>query len=304
MYSRSKRPQRIHLACRFSVIFFLILGLSIFMACSKDDQTEVQKTQKIVMPIKKSIEVNTSTPLQKEESKDVKNEQQSPLAISHKDQSESEAETASTPPETQTPDLEKQAETYQSTESLAQVSVSPTEKKQIEIPQETHEKDGFYTVEKGDSLSKISEKNIVYGNPLKWTSLFRLNMDTFKEMELSREFHIKELPEGLSLKFVTSSAASEFLSGFGKRIYSVNVLSAETSKRINLYATKLLTEGFNAYICTGTVGDKEWMRLRVGFFKSRSEAAEVGKQISLLLNGTKMWVVEISKSEAIDYCGY
>ncbi len=302
MYSGSKHSSKIHLACSFSAIFFLFLAVSFFIACSKDDQTEVQKTKKIVMPINKSVSPNTSTSLQKEETKEKEDEQQSPVTISQENKTESEVETTETTPETITLNLEN--ETPHSTTNVVQVSDVPSEEKQIEMPQDDTEQDGLYTVEKGDSLSKISERNDIYGNPLKWTSLFRLNMSKFKEMELTRYFHIQELPEGLILRFVTSSEAAEVLAEFDNRIYSVNVLSTETSKQITLHATTLLTNGFNAYICTGTANDKEWMRLRVGFFKNHSEAVEVGKQISSVLNGTNVWVVEIGKTETNDYCGY
>jgi len=258
----------------------------------------------IVMPIKRTISSKPSTPPQNEEIPEKKGEQQSPTFISKIDRTESETETMQIPPEAFTPSQEEQTETQQGTVNNAQAPDKQIEKEQIEIPQDTSEKENLYTVLKGDSLSKISEKNEVYGNPLLWTSLFRLNLDVFKEMELTRDFHIKELPEGLVLKFATPSEAAEVLRGFGKRIYSVNVISAETSKRITPVAAKLLAKEFNAYICTGIVDNKEWMRLRVGFFKSRSEATEVAKQIASLLDGTKVWVVKISKSEAHDYCGY
>jgi len=304
MHFRTKRTPRIHLACSFSVIFFLTLSSSFFMACSKDDQTERQEPKMIVMPIKRPISPKSSAPLQNDETPGKKSEQKSPTFTSQMDRTESETGTIQITPEAFTPSQEEQAETQQETTTNAQAPDKQTEKEQIEIPQEASEKENLYTVLKGDSLSKISEKNEVYGNPLLWTSLFRLNLDVFKEMEPTKDFHHKELPEGLVLRFVTPSEAAEVLGGFGKRIYSVNVLSAETSKRITPVATKLLTNGFSAYICTGTVDDKEWMRLRVGFFKSRSEAKEVAQQIASLLDGTKVWVVKISKSEASDYCGY
>ena len=103
---------------------------------------------------------------------------------------------------------------------------------------------------------------------------------------------------------MTASEAADNRAKFGNTIYAVNVLSAETSAEIVPRTITLLKNGHNAYICTATVKGKEWMRLRAGFFKSRSEAVQAGKQISSALEGADMWVVKISNIEIRDYCGY
>ena len=129
-------------------------------------------------------------------------------------------------------------------------------------------------------------------------------MDKFEGAKPVRNVQDQELPEGLDLKFVTASEAADNRAKFGDTIYAVNVLSAETSAEIVPRAITLLKNGYNAYICAATVKGKEWMRLRAGFFKSRSEAVQAGKQISSVLKGADMWVVKISDIEIRDYCGY
>jgi len=180
---------------------------------------------------------------------------------------------------------------------------SRSEDKKPDRPSGAIGEQGLYKVRKGDSLANVAERADVYDNPLKWTSLFRLNLEKFEGMKITRDFQNRELPQGLHLKFVTASEAKANIKKLGKRIYAVNVLSAETSKKITPCAITLIKNGYNAYICTAVIHDKEWMRLRAGFFKSRKEAAEAGKQIATLLDETKVWVVKISQAEINSYCG-
>jgi hypothetical protein len=69
--------------------------------------------------------------------------------------------------------------------------------------------EGFYRVHKGDSLFKIAGLKDIYGDPIKWPSLFRLNMDRLDNIQADDDLEHKELPEGLSLRFVTPHEASE-----------------------------------------------------------------------------------------------
>lgn len=162
---------------------------------------------------------------------------------------------------------------------------------------------GLYRVRKGDSLASIAERADVYNNPLKWTSLFRLNLDQFEGMKITPDFENRELPEGLELKFVTASEAQKNRETFGKRVYVVNVLSEDNTKKITPHAITLIRNGYKAYICTATVHNKEWIRLRAGFFRNRKEATEVGNRIASLLDDISVWVTKISQTEINNYCG-
>ena len=168
-------------------------------------------------------------------------------------------------------------------------------------PPESIGEQGVYRVRKGDSLARIAERTDVYDNPLKWTSLLRLNLEKLEGMKVTPDFQYQELPEGLYLKFVTATQVQENIKKLGKRVYVVNVLSEDTTKKITPHAITLIKNGYKAYICTAIINDKEWIRLRAGFFKNRKEATEAGNQIASLLDGTSVWVVRISQTEIKDY---
>ena len=276
---------------------FIILGCLFFGSCTKEDETEIQKPAKIVRSITKAVP-SPSIPLNAEKAEGQNDRQLEAEPFSPEGLPVEQGETAGTTQEIETSDQEDQSETMQDTTGAAQGS------NDIPVKEQPGTREGFYRVQKGDSLSKIAERNDVYDNPLKWTSLFRLNIDKFKETETVHDFQNQELPEGLDLKFVTASEAAGNRAKFGNNIYAVNVLSSETSAKIVPRAITLVKNGYSAYICTATVKGKEWMRLRAGFFNNRAEAIEAGKQISSVLEGADTWVVKISDIEIRDYCGY
>jgi nucleoid-associated protein YgaU len=166
-------------------------------------------------------------------------------------------------------------------------------------------KKGYYTVQKGDSLLKIAGRTEVYDDPLKWPSLFRLNMDRLGGMEVEEAFQHKEITEGPDLRFVTSLEAIENLTELGQKLWVVNVLSAQSSTSIVPSAIRLIKNGYNVYIIKAKVNEKEWIRLRVGFFKDYSEAAKEGKKMMPMLNITgEPWVVKIADREYNEFGGY
>jgi hypothetical protein len=169
---------------------------------------------------------------------------------------------------------------------------------------EINAEEGYYQVKKGDCLIKVAGLEEVYGDPIKWTSLFRMNMDRLDGMEITEDSHDMELPEGLGLKFVTDSEAEENLAKLGRQVYAVNVLSAETSKKIVPWAITLMKNGYNAYICIAEVKDKKWLRLRVGFFKGYSEAVEAGEHIKTILDDTNLWIARVDNNELKQFGGY
>ena len=180
----------------------------------------------------------------------------------------------------------------------------PLPEEQSETLGEISAEEGYYRVQKGDCLIKVAGLEEVYDDPIKWTSLFRMNMDKLDGMEITEDFHNMELPEGLGLKFVTESEAEENLAKLGREVYAVNVLSAETSQKIVPRAITLMKNGYNAYICTATVKGKKWLRLRAGFFKGYTEAVEAGEHIKTILDETDVWVARIKKNELEQFGGY
>jgi hypothetical protein len=66
----------------------------------------------------------------------------------------------------------------------------------------------------------------------------------------------------------------------------------------------LVKEGYPVYIVRANVQGKDYMRLRVGFFKSRSEADEVGKKIKGQLNFQDSWSTKPDKEEYEEVAGF
>lgn len=186
-------------------------------------------------------------------------------------------------------------------EGLEQI---PLPEKQLDSLEGPRDEEGYYRVQKGDTLLEVAGLKNVYDDPIKWTSLFRLNMDKLDGMASTADFPKRELPEGLDLKFITKSEAEENLGRLGQSVYSVNVLSAETPQKIVPRAITLMKNGYNAYICTATVKGKKWLRLRAGFFKGYSQAVEAGEHIKTILDESNVWVVRVKRPEREQFAGY
>ena len=276
-------------------VFCICCALVFLAACSKEEQKEVQKP-KVVVPIEK--------PAQKS----------SPAALAKEDTS-SETEETSTGV-TETASLEEKPSASRSF---------------IEKPDEPiaiKEEDGYYKVQKGDSLFKIARRKDVYDDPLKWPSLFRLNMDSLGEMKVAKAFNVKwsslfklnpdtsdamkvleafeteELPEGLNLKYVTEKEAKENLDKAVQKIWVVNAISSQNTKSLVPPAISLMKNGYRVYISKAIVEEQDWMRLRVGFYETYQEAADVGKKIMSMLGENEAWVTRIAQSELEEFGGY
>jgi len=59
-----------------------------------------------------------------------------------------------------------------------------------------------YTVEKGDFLYKISGKEKIYNDPLKWPRLYRANRDQIKDPDLIYPGWVLVVPRGLPVEWV------------------------------------------------------------------------------------------------------
>jgi len=181
----------------------------------------------------------------------------------------------------------------------------PSAVEQLEEASVPEVKEGHYVTQEGDSLSIIAGYGEVYGDPLKWPSLFRLNVREFEEREIGRGFQDKELTEGLELKFVTPREAEENLAELGQKRWAVNVFSVQRPASIALSVSRLTRNGFHAYITETEVNEKEWTRLRVGFFEDRAEARRNAEMIGSLLSVTsEPMAVKISESELNRFGGY
>jgi hypothetical protein len=188
--------------------------------------------------------------------------------------------------------------------------------------------EGLYSVRKGDTLFKIAGLQDVYGDSIKWPSLFRLNLDELGrlkvadkfqlqwssifqlsgdrlgELKVVKDFQHEELPEGLTLRFLTPKEVQQNLVKIGHMDWVINVLSSQSSQELVPFAVKLMKEGYRIYLARATVKGEEWMRLRVGFFENRSDAASAGQKIISLLNSDEIWVTRIGKEELEEFGGY
>jgi len=177
----------------------------------------------------------------------------------------------------------------------------PTE--QTKPDQDTVADQGYYRVKKGDSLSDIAARKDVYDDPLKWPSLYRLNLDTLSHMTIEEGFEHKELREGLYLKFVTPEEAMKNLEKLEDKPWVVNVFSERNFESIAPYAAKLIKNGYHVYITKTNIKGDEWIRLRAGFFETSPKAVSAKKNIESILNIDDAWVVIIGR-ELEEYGGY
>ncbi len=163
---------------------------------------------------------------------------------------------------------------------------------------------GYYIVKEGESLSGIASRGDVYGDPLKWPFLCRRNLDKLAKLPLGNLLPDSKLPEGLRLKIVSLDEVRENLRARHQKLWVVNVVSTTTNERINPFAVNLITNGYLVYITRVKVKGRDWTRLRVGFFKDRTDADRQGERIMAMLNLTDSWVTKVEKEELEEFGGY
>lgn len=212
--------------------------------------------------------------------------------------------------ETSVTDEEEKAKT--GVKEGEEVKTAAVEEKALTMPEtDAREKEtamkevtGYYTVKSGDNLSAIAAREDVYGDPSKWPILYRLNTDELGKLKLGEIFPDRELPEGVRLKIISPDEVRENLKTRVHNLWAVNVLSATTNTKIIPPAIKLINNGYPAYITRAKVKGKDWIRLRVGFFKSRTEADTEGKKIMAMLKLADSWVTKAGKKELEEFGGY
>ena len=225
-------------------VFLISVVFAFGWACSKEEEKEVEKP-KVVLPIEKPAA------------------ERFPVPVADR------------------PDSVREEEVSIGVTLTAPVEEQETGSPQVaEIPEAEatpKEEPGVYVVQKGDSLSKIAGREDVYGDPLKWPSLFRLNLDKLEDMKVAEAFELKwsslfrlnadtaeamkvlevfdheELPEGLKLKFVTKQEAEENLTQLSEKIWVVNVLSSQSPKNLVAPAIMLVKKGHRPYISEAEV---------------------------------------------------
>jgi LysM repeat protein len=262
---------------------FMVL-LFALAACSGEDQQPLQTPPpKVVQPIKPSTaDVEKPTTTLAEEKKP---------EVGEKTQMEKRAPSAEKPALVSKPEPEdKKAASEEPTTTQAK-------KKEKDEP-------GFYVVKKGDSLSSIAARTEVLKDPLKWPILLRLNRDKLGEWTAGEDLPDRDLPQGMKLKMVTAREARASFKKETSGLWVVNVLSAATRAEIVPPAVTLVKQGYPVYIVRANVQGKNYMRLRLGFFKNKSEADEVGKKIKEQMTFQDSWTAKADKEEYEEVAGF
>ncbi len=167
----------------------------------------------------------------------------------------------------------------------------------------TDERTGSYLVQKGETLAAVAGKSDVLGDPLKWPILYRLNAHS---LDLPPAGHLPDVPlqEGLKLRTPTAEEAARNKEKRSGSDWVVNVLSGATNAEVVPAVVKLAKTDYPFYVATARVNEKEWMRVRVGFFKTKDEAESEGKKIMQVLGLQDCWVTKPGKNELLEFAGY
>lgn len=162
----------------------------------------------------------------------------------------------------------------------------------------------FYITGGDESLSMIAAREDIYGDPLKWIILYRLNRDAFKENKKDESFPDQIVPAETRLKIATPAVEEKTLINDDEDRYVVNILSSSEGEKIAPKAIQLVDSGYHAYITVANVNGHDFHRLRVGFYNKRAMAEEAGQNIAELLNVSDVWTATADELELNDYGGY
>jgi nucleoid-associated protein YgaU len=166
-------------------------------------------------------------------------------------------------------------------------------------------REAFYTVGKDDSLLDIAGCKDVYGDALKWPSLFRLNTRTLGNLKVTESLPMETLPEGLRLKYVSRGEASQNLAAMVDQVWVVDVASAKSMKDLVPLTILLIRKGYHAYLTKSELAGDQWIRLRVGFYKSILGALTASENMKPFLNLSETPMpVKIGRKELERFAGY
>jgi len=269
---------------KVSMVRIFIVLLFALGACSGEDQQPPQTPPpKVVQPIKPStadIEKPTTT-----------------VAEEKKPSAEEKALTEKSAPSPDKPGTAPKP-------AADEKKVASQEPPATEAKKKVKDEPGIYLVKKGDTLSSIAARSDVLNDSLKWPILLRLNRDKLGEWAAREDLPDRELPQGTELKVITAREARASLKKATGTLWVVNVLSATTNAEIVPPAVTLVKQGYPVYLVRANVKGKDYLRLRVGFFKNRSEADEVGKKIKEQLSFQDSWSTKAEKEEYEEVAGF
>ena len=275
---------------KVSMVTILTVSLLALAACSEDQPPPQTPSPKVVQPIKPSMaDVEKPTTTIAEEKK--------PQAEEKKPQAEEKAAIEKPASAPEKPEVAPKPEAEDKKVASEEPTTAQGKKQEKDEP-------GIYRVKKGDSLSSIAARADVLKDALKWPILLRLNRDKLGEWATGEDLPDRELPQGTELKVITAREARASLKKGTGTVWVANVLSTTSNAEIVPPAVTLVKQGYPVYIVRANVKGKEYMRLRVGFFKNRSEADEVGKKIKEQLNFQDSWSTRADKEEYEEVAGF
>jgi len=138
----------------------------------------------------------------------------------------------------------------------------------------------LYTVRESGTLLEIAQRRDLYGDALKWPSLFRHNMTRFQSAE---DLLSKPVPRGARLRVVTPDQASKKAAAADQGFWVVNAATVRTLDRTVPLAAALMRRGYRVYLMKTDLAGEEWIRLRVGFYPTILEAMAVCNQLRPLM---------------------
>lgn len=273
----------------FSLLIPLIAVFLIVSGCSRDEQPPVSNEGvKIVKRIVKPPP---------------RDQEEKPIAPQEKTVERPPELVQNTAPEEETPQTPQIPQPVKN--DITEEKISQTPPPEPPPPPEPSPEDpGHYISKTGETLMGIAGKQEVYGDPLKWPILCRYAVDTRGSFEMKGEFHRAVLPEGIRFRILQPEEFRENLKMRKDCRWVVSVLSSTIEEKILPPIVTLLKEGYPVYLTDTRIKGNDWMRVRVGFFRSRAEAEAEGKKIMTLLKFDDLWVTKIGEQEFEEFAGY
>jgi hypothetical protein len=269
----------------------LMMCMLVFMGgCSQgEDNQPPEGKNRVVVAIKKPVP--KPAPEEKEVAPPVPEKQAEPAVVEEKETSREKKSTM-------------QQEQPKS-EAPVPARPAPAEKQAtvetLKKPKLPELEEGFVRVRDGESLSAVAARENVFGDFLKWPELYRLNLERLSMIRTWQEAKNKPLPAGLALRFVPPAEEQKGQPPLEPKPWVVTVRSWETPGRLAAPAIKLMRNGYHVYISRAVVKEKQWLRLRVGFYRSKSEALTAKEKIGEILGSNDSWIARAGKTELAEF---
>lgn len=134
--------------------------------------------------------------------------------------------------------------------------------------------------------------------------LARLNYEIFKTYPITEELPDMKIPDGTKLRIHDPAEIEENLRKRSQKLMVVNVLSATTNAKIIPIMAQLVKHNYPVYLSSAKVKEKDWIRIRVGFFKERAEAEAEKRRIMTITGIRDSWESQVGPIEFEQFAGY